>query len=98
MVEEHQPASTNRVTAWLDILGLDMVVPVSWLRPLALANIAKSLDLSHSGRRKLVIEQRGDTTEALFAKKFLGVQATIRPTELGMPLMGHFAKLTVWHR
>jgi hypothetical protein len=89
IVEEHEPASSNRVSTRLYVLSLDEMMPVGRLHPLVMAYVAKSLKLCHSSRRKLVVQQRVDAAEPFLAEQFFGVQAAVRPPELGMPLVGH---------
>src|SRR5215472_8466349 len=85
IVEEHEAAAGNRVSTRVDILRLDEMMPVGRLRPLVTAYIAKSLELCHSRRRKLVVQQRVDSAKSFLAEQFFSIQAAIRPTELGMP-------------
>jgi hypothetical protein len=65
-----------------------MHVPLHGLFPLLKLLLRARLDVHHTHRRVMVIQQGSIPREALKAKKLLGVKFAVRASVLGMSLMG----------
>jgi PPOX class probable F420-dependent enzyme len=60
-------------------------------------DVANLLHRVRLGRWRVVVEEAGSAAEALDAEELLGVEATVRPAELGVALVRNLAALEVEH-
>ena len=99
-VEEERHAPGQRVTGGFERLGVDQVMPMrrgaAGVGRLDLHG-TRVVDLVRLGRRRVVVEERRASGEALDPEELLRVQRSVVAAELGVALVGHASALHVEH-